>query len=125
MAKCWCLFDSCRGERRRLRRVGIRPRVLCIGDRDDERIHAVCRQLLEEDNQFSALLAFDMERRPVGVMTLTEAVAIYAEGRLGIIMELYLSLMHSCRCRRSTPCWYLLLLYHYKTNNHTYTRHSH
>ena len=95
------------------------------GAPDDERIHAVCRQLLEEDNQFSALLAFDMERRPVGVMTLTEAVAIYAEGRLGIIMELYLSLMHSCRCRRSTPCWYLLLLYHYKTNNHTYTRHSH
>ncbi|MAO92046.1 MAG: GNAT family N-acetyltransferase [Rhodospirillaceae bacterium] len=59
------------------------------GAPDDERIHAVCRQLLEEDNQFSALLAFDMERRPVGVMTLTEAVAIYAEGRLGIIMELY------------------------------------
>lgn len=56
---------------------------------DDERIHEVCRQLLEEDSRFTALLAFDQERRPVGVMTLTEAVAIYAQGRFGIIMELY------------------------------------
>lgn len=59
------------------------------GAPDDERIHEVCRQLLEEDNRFIALLAVDAERRPVGVMTLTEAVAIYAEGRFGIIMELY------------------------------------
>lgn len=56
---------------------------------DDERIHEVCRELLEGDSRFTALLAFDTERRPVGVMTLTEAVAVYAEGRLGIIMELY------------------------------------
>jgi GNAT superfamily N-acetyltransferase len=56
---------------------------------DDERIHEVCRELLEEDSRFTALLAFDQDRRPVGVMTLNEAVAIYAEGRFGIIMELY------------------------------------
>lgn len=56
---------------------------------DEERIHDVCRQLLEEDSRFMALLAFDGERRPVGVMTLAEAVAIYAQGRFGIIMELY------------------------------------
>lgn len=59
------------------------------GAPDDERIHDVCRELLEGDSRFTALLAFDAERRPVGVMTLTEAVAIYAQGRLGIIMELY------------------------------------
>lgn len=59
------------------------------GAPDDERIHEVCRELLEGDSRFTALLAFDSERRPVGVMTITEAVAIYAQGRLGIIMELY------------------------------------
>ena len=59
------------------------------GAPDAERIHDVCRELLEEDKRFTAVLAFDSERRPVGVMTLTEAVAIYAEGKLGIIMELY------------------------------------
>lgn len=59
------------------------------GAPDDERIHDVCRELLEGDSRFTAILAFDAERRPVGVMTLTEAVAIYAQGRLGIIMELY------------------------------------
>lgn len=56
---------------------------------NDECIHEVCRQLLEEESRFTALLAFDQERRPVGVMTLTEAMAIYAQGRFGIIMELY------------------------------------
>jgi GNAT superfamily N-acetyltransferase len=56
---------------------------------DDESIHGVCQELLEEDSRFTALLAFDAERRPVGVMTLNEAVAIYAKGRFGIIMELY------------------------------------
>ncbi|MDW3204682.1 MAG: GNAT family N-acetyltransferase [Alphaproteobacteria bacterium] len=59
------------------------------GAPDDERIHEVCRELMEGDSRFIALLAFDAERRPVGVMTITEAVAIYAQGRLGIIMELY------------------------------------
>ena len=56
---------------------------------DEEKIYAVCRDLLEEDSRFTALLAFDAERRPVGVMTLTEAVAVYAAGKFGIIMELY------------------------------------
>ena len=55
----------------------------------DEEIHAVCRALLEEDARFTALLALDSHRRPVGAMTLTEAVALYAGGRFGIIMELY------------------------------------
>lgn len=56
---------------------------------DEDKIHAVCRALLEEDSRFTALIAFDSERRPVGVMTLTEAVAVYAAGKFGIIMELY------------------------------------
>jgi GNAT superfamily N-acetyltransferase len=55
----------------------------------DEDIHRVCRELLGEDGRFQALLAFDQHRRPVGVMTLNEAVALYANGRFGIIMELY------------------------------------
>ncbi len=55
----------------------------------DEDIHRVCRDLLAEDSRFIALLAFDENRRPVGVMTLNEAVALYANGRFGIIMELY------------------------------------
>lgn len=57
----------------------------------DEEIHAVCRQLLEEDTRFAALLALDSNRRPVGAMTLTEAVALYAGGKFGIIMELYVT----------------------------------
>jgi GNAT superfamily N-acetyltransferase len=55
----------------------------------DEDIHRVCRELLADDGRFQALLAFDHNRRPVGVMTLNEAVALYANGRFGIIMELY------------------------------------
>lgn len=54
-----------------------------------EDIHRVCAELLGEDGRFQALLAFDETRRPVGVMTLNEAVALYAQGRFGIIMELY------------------------------------
>ncbi|MEC9264781.1 MAG: GNAT family N-acetyltransferase [Pseudomonadota bacterium] len=89
------------------------------GAPDDERIHEVCRELLEGDSRFIALLAFDSERRPVGVMTLTEAVAIYAQGRLGIIMELYVvpdarsagvgdRLIHEARAIGKTRGWTIL-----------------
>src|ERR1700730_3767249 len=46
-------------------------------------------QLLDASNQFVAFLAIDTAGEPVGVATLTEAVAAYAGGRYGIISELY------------------------------------
>lgn len=57
----------------------------------EEQIMAVSRELLAEDARFTALIAFEDRRRPVGVMTLTEAVALYAGGRFGIIMELFVA----------------------------------
>lgn len=56
---------------------------------NDEDIHAAARQLLAEDTPFAAFLAYDTNRKPVAVMTVTEAVALYAKGKFGIITEFY------------------------------------
>lgn len=40
-------------------------------------------------SRFVAFLALDHTDEPIGVITLTDAVAIYAGGRYGIISELY------------------------------------
>ncbi len=60
----------------------------------DVEINETCHMLFEENTQFSALLAFahfedSRTRKPVGVMTITETVALYAKGRFGQIMEFF------------------------------------
>ncbi|WP_420547890.1 GNAT family N-acetyltransferase [Curvivirga sp.] len=61
----------------------------------DEEIYNTCHMLFEEEgHKFTAFLAFAQTedtgiRKPVGVMTLTETVALYAKGRFGQIMEFF------------------------------------
>ncbi|MDX1738227.1 MAG: GNAT family N-acetyltransferase [Alphaproteobacteria bacterium] len=61
----------------------------------DEELNETCHALFEEENNnFHAFLAYaHMEdsgiRKPVGVMTLTETVALYAKGKFGQIMEFF------------------------------------
>jgi len=50
---------------------------------------AITPQLLAASDRFAAFLALNDEDTPTGVVTLTEAVAVYAGGRYGIISELY------------------------------------
>jgi GNAT superfamily N-acetyltransferase len=52
-------------------------------------LNAVAPALLSAGPQFTAFLACGSKQDPVGVLTLTEAVAAYAGGRYGIISELY------------------------------------
>ena len=47
--------------------------------------------LRESGDRFAAFLAVGHDGEPVGVATLTEAVAAYAQGRYGIISELYVA----------------------------------
>ena len=47
--------------------------------------------LRESGDRFAAFLAVAPDGEPVGVATLTEAVAAYAQGRYGIISELYVA----------------------------------
>jgi GNAT superfamily N-acetyltransferase len=56
--------------------------------------NAVRPQLLEAPDRFSAFLAVDEQGTPVGVVTVTEAIAAYAGGRYGIISELYVEPTH-------------------------------
>lgn len=44
---------------------------------------------IEGDERHSTLLALDGDGEPIGVITLTESIAIYAGGRIGVINELY------------------------------------
>lgn len=44
---------------------------------------------IEGDERHSTLLALDGDGDPIGVITLTESIAIYAGGRIGVINELY------------------------------------
>ena len=46
-------------------------------------------QLIAASDRFIAFLALNEEGTPIGVVTLTEAVAVYAGGLYGIISELY------------------------------------
>jgi GNAT superfamily N-acetyltransferase len=51
-------------------------------------------QLLEAPDRFLAFLAVDERDTPLGVVTLTEAIAAYAGGKYGIISELYVDPTH-------------------------------
>ncbi len=55
---------------------------------DASRIAPILR---ESGDRFAAFLAVAADGEPVGVATLTEAVAAYAQGRYGIISELYVA----------------------------------
>lgn len=64
----------------------------------DEEIYDTCHQLFdEEDPRFSALLAFDKKRKPLAVMTISEAVALFAKGHYGIITEFFVDPVHRSR----------------------------
>lgn len=52
---------------------------------------SVCRDLLASDGLYDALLALDGGEQPVGVLTLSECVAVYAMGRFGEISEFYVT----------------------------------
>ena len=51
-------------------------------------IHAA-RTLMEDKEIFTAILAFDNVRKPVGVLAMVEAASLHAVGRYGIITEFY------------------------------------
>lgn len=57
----------------------------------EEEIHRIFIDLLSDDGRFTAFLAFDPSNRPIAVMTVAEAVSVYAHGRFGVIMELYVT----------------------------------
>lgn len=64
----------------------------------DEEIYETCHQLFdEEDPRFCALLAFDEKHKPLAVMTITEAVALFAKGRYGLITEFFVDPVHRSR----------------------------
>ncbi|WP_259780925.1 GNAT family N-acetyltransferase [Aestuariispira ectoiniformans] len=64
----------------------------------DEEVYETCHQLFDdEDPRFSALLGFDENRRPLAVMTITEAVALFAKGRYGLITEFFVDPVHRSR----------------------------
>jgi GNAT superfamily N-acetyltransferase len=54
-------------------------------------LQAVTPTLATAGSQFLAFLALDPDKNAVGVLTLTEAIAVYAGGRYGIISELYVA----------------------------------
>ena len=55
----------------------------------DEEVLETSRQLIREDSRFSALIAFNGDNKPVGVMTLADSVALFAKGRFGVITEFF------------------------------------
>lgn len=55
----------------------------------DEQIHDMSRVLLEQGSSSHALLAYDPNRRPLGVMILSEAIALFMGGRFATITELF------------------------------------
>lgn len=64
----------------------------------DEEIYETCHQLMDdEDPRFCALIAFDEKRKPLAVMTITEAVALFAKGRYGLITEFFVDPVHRSR----------------------------
>ena len=59
----------------------------CFTRTDEHRMFQACTDLLEEDTPSCAYLALDGNNYPISVLTLSEAFALWAHGRFGMIME--------------------------------------
>lgn len=55
---------------------------------DRSKLLAVAEQLIEKDN-YAAFIAYGQDKKPVGLLTITGASAIYNLGDFGILTELY------------------------------------
>lgn len=55
---------------------------------DTGKLEGVTKNLVTRNN-FGAFIAYDIKNTPVGLITLTEAFAIYNGGDFGVITELY------------------------------------
>jgi GNAT superfamily N-acetyltransferase len=62
---------------------------------DPENLSKVYAEFISNDNN-RVLMAFDREK-PVGVITLIQSIAIYAQGKYGIINEFYVLPEYRCR----------------------------
>jgi GNAT superfamily N-acetyltransferase len=56
---------------------------------DTNKVIQLCRDLIE-GKEYVAFLAFDSNSKASGVITLSEAVSVYAGGRFGVIREPYI-----------------------------------
>lgn len=54
-----------------------------------EAAEAAARELLAKESGFWALVAIGEREEPLGLLTLTESAAIYAEGNYGDVQEVY------------------------------------
>ena len=57
-------------------------------------LFAVAQERLRSRSDFFAYIGFDQNHDPLGVITVSTAVAIYAAGTVGIIQELYVAPAH-------------------------------